>query len=79
MNSENTCFSKLEVKMNGFEEMGKANIRAYAERLKEEILSHAPDIVTEIKCPDGQYRNRPLLDAATVVEIIDELKKEMAE
>lgn len=52
--------------MNGFEEMGKANI-------------HAPDIVTEIKCPDGQYRNRPLLDVATVVEIIDELKKEMAE
>lgn len=61
------------------EEMGKANIRAYAETLKEEILSHAPDIVTEIKCPDCQYRNRPLLDTATVIEIIDDLKKKMAQ
>lgn len=57
----------------------KANIRAYAKKLKKEILNHAPDIVTEIKCPDGQYRNRPLLDMATVIEIIDELKKEMTE
>lgn len=65
--------------MNKFEEMGKANIRAYAERLKEEILNHAPDIVTTIKCPDDRYRNRPLLDMATVVEIIDDLKKKMAE
>lgn len=61
------------------EEMGKANIRAYAETLKEEILSHAPDTVTEIKCPDGRDRKRPLLDTATVVEIIDDLKKKMAE
>ena len=59
--------------------MGKANIRAYAATLKEEILSHAPYIVTEIKCPDGQYRNRPLLDTATVIEIIDDLKKKMAQ
>lgn len=65
--------------MNKFEEMGKANIRAYAERLKEEILNHTPDIVTKIKCPDDQYRNRPLLDMATVVEIIDDLKKKMVE
>lgn len=47
--------------------------------LKKEILNHAPDTVTEIKCPDGQYRNRPLLDVATVIEIVDEMKKEMAE
>lgn len=65
--------------MNRFEEMGKANIRAYVENLKKGILNHAPDIVTEIKCPDGQYRNRPLLDIATVIEIVDELKKEMAD
>ena len=48
-------------------------------KLKKEILNHTPDIVTEIKYPDGQYRNRPLLDMATVIEIIDELKKEMTE
>lgn len=65
--------------MNRFEEMGKANIRAYAEKLKEKILNHTPDIVTEIKCSDGQYRNRPLLDMATVIKIVDDLKKEMTE
>jgi len=59
--------------------MSKSNYEKYAEILKEEILNHVPDIVTEIKCPDGQYRNRPLLDMATVVEIIDDLKKKMAE
>ena len=59
--------------------IGKANIRAYARKLKKEILNHAPDIITEIRCPDGQYRNKPLLDMATVIEIIDELKKEMTE
>lgn len=58
--------------MNRSEEMEKANIRAYVEKLKNEILNHAPDIVTEIKCPDGQYRNRLLLDMATVIEIVDE-------
>lgn len=61
------------------EVIGKANIRAYARKLKKEILNHAPDIITEIRCPDGQYRNKPLLDMATVIEIIDELKKEMTE
>lgn len=70
----------MEVReMNKFEEMGKANIRAYAERLKKEIINHANDIVTEIKCPDGQYRNRPLLDKATVIEIINVLENEIAE
>ena len=64
--------------MNRFEEMGEANIRAYAERLKKEIINHANDIVTEIKCPDDQYRNRPLLDKATVIEIINAMENEMA-
>lgn len=61
------------------EVIAKANIRAYVKKLKKEILNHAPDVVTEIKCSDGQYRNRPLLDMATVIEIVDELKKEMTE
>lgn len=58
---------------------GQKYLEIYAEILKEEITNYAPDIVTEIKCPNGQYKNRPLLDMATVVEIIDDLKKKMAE
>lgn len=64
--------------MNKYEEMGKANVRDFCEKLRGEILSHKVDLVAEIKCPDGQYRNRPLLDVATVLEIMgDVLKKEM--
>lgn len=65
--------------MNRFEEMGKASIRAYVKRLKKEIINHANDIVTEIKCPDEQYGNRSLLDKATVIEIINALENEMTE
>ena len=58
---------------------GQKYLEIYAEILKEEITNYAPDIVTEIKCPNGQYKNRPLLDMATVVDIIGDLKKKMAE
>lgn len=64
--------------MNKYVEMGKANIRDFCEKLRDEILNYKVDLVLEVKCPDGQYRDRPLLDVATVLEIIEDvLKKEM--
>ena len=60
-------------------EMGKANVRDFCDKLREEILCHRVDLVAEVKCPDGQYRNRPLLDMETVLEIIGNvLEKEMS-
>ena len=64
---------------NKYVEMGKANVRDFYEKLRGEIFSSKIDLVAEIKCPDGQYRNRPLLDVATVLEIMDNvLEKEMS-
>ena len=64
---------------NKYVEMGKANVRDFCEKLREEILSSKVDLVAEVKCPDGQYRNRPLLDVATVLEIMGNvLEKEMS-
>ena len=60
-------------------ETGKANVRNFCEKLREEILSRKVDLIAEVKCPDGQYRNRPLLDVATVLEIMGNvLEKEMS-
>ena len=67
--------------MNVFENLGeeKANVRDFCEKLREEILNSKVDLVAEVKCPDGQYRNRPLLDVATVLEIMGNvLEKEMS-
>lgn len=54
---------------NMFEEMGKANIRAFCDKLEDKVLDHTPDVVAE----------NPLLEVATVINIIRELRKEMAE
>lgn len=54
---------------NMFEEMGKANIRAFCDKLEDKVLNHTPDVVAE----------SPLLEVATVINIIRELRKEMAE
>lgn len=54
---------------NMFEEMGKANIRAFCDKLEDKVLNHIPDVVAE----------SPLLEVATVINIIRELRKEMAE
>ena len=63
---------------NKYVEMGKANVRDFCDKLRNEILCHKVDLVAEIKYPDGQFRNRPLLDVATVLEIMgDLLEKEM--
>lgn len=65
--------------MNKCEEMGKTSIKEFYEKLREEILSCKVDLVAEIKCPDEQFRNRPLLDIATVLVILDNVSKEMNE
>ena len=54
---------------NMFEEMCKANIRAFCDKLEDEVLNHTPDVIAE----------KPLLETATVIDIIRELRKEMAE
>lgn len=60
----------MEVReMNKFEEMGKANIKAFCDKLEDEVLNHTPDVIAE----------KPLLETATVIDIIRELRKEMAE
>ena len=65
---------------NKYVEMWKANVRDFCEKLRGEILSHKVDLVAEVKCPDGQFRNRPLLDIATVLEIMgDLLEKEICQ
>lgn len=50
-----------------FEEMCKANIRAFCDKLEDEVLNHTPDVIAE----------KPLLETATVIDIIRELRKEM--
>ena len=52
-----------------FEEMGKANIRAFCDKMEDKVLDHTPDVVAE----------SPLLEVSTVINIIRELRKEMAE
>lgn len=52
-----------------FEEMGKANIRAFCDKLEDKVLNHTPDVIAEC----------PLLETTTVINIIRELRKEMAE
>lgn len=42
-----------------------------AEKLLDKI---APDKVAEIKCGDGEIRNRPLIDIARVYEILEQIK-----
>ena len=54
---------------NMFEEMGKANIRAFCDKMEDKVLDHTPDVVAE----------SPLLEVSTVINIIRELRKEMAE
>ena len=61
---------KEEIKVNNmFEEMGKANIRAFCDKLEDKVLNHTPDVIAEC----------PLLETTTVINIIRELRKEMAE
>lgn len=43
-----------------------------AEKLLDKI---APDKVAEIKCYDGEIRNRPLIDFAKVYEILEQMKE----
>lgn len=43
-----------------------------AEKLLDKI---APDKVAEIKCYDGEIRNRPLIDIAKVYEILEQMKE----
>ena len=65
--------------MNKYEEMGKANINEFCERLRDRLLNCKVDLVAEVKCPDGQYRNRPLLDVATALEVMRTVQMEMTE
>ena len=63
--------------MDKYEEMGKANINAFCERLTEALLRGRVDLVAEIKCEDGIYRNRPLIDVATALATMEDVRKEM--
>lgn len=44
-----------------------------AKKLLDKIT---PDKVAEIKCDDGEIRNRPLIDIAKVYEILEQMKGE---
>lgn len=36
-----------------------------------ELLNTEPQKVAEVKCSDGEWRNRPLIDIAVAVEIVN--------
>lgn len=40
-----------------------------------ELLNTEPQKVTEVKCSDGQFRNRPLIDIAVAVEIVNSFRE----
>ena len=44
----------------------------FCHKLRDEVLRHKLDLVADVKCPDGEYRSRPLLDVATVLNIIED-------
>lgn len=54
-------------------EIGKMLALKDVEKLLDKI---APDKVAEIKCNDGEIRNRPLIDVARVYEILEQMKGE---
>lgn len=35
------------------------------------LVNVEPQKVAEVECPDGEYRNRPLIDIAVAVEIVN--------
>lgn len=52
-------------------------VDAFIALLEIELTVTAPELVAVIKCPDGEMRNRPLVDFATVYQIIDKVRKSM--
>lgn len=51
----------------------RAKVLDDAEKLLDKI---APDKVAEIKCDDGEIRNRPLIDIARVYEILEQMNEQ---
>lgn len=39
-----------------------------------ELLNVEPQKVAEVKCPDGVYKNRPLIDIALAIEIVNSFR-----
>lgn len=39
-----------------------------------ELLNTEPQKVSEVKCSDGIWRNRPLIDIAVAVEIVNSFR-----
>lgn len=38
------------------------------------LVNSVPQKVAEVKCDDGNYRNRPLIDIAVAVEIVNSFR-----
>lgn len=43
--------------------------------ISNKMVSLTPQKVAEVKCLDGEYRNRPLIDIATAIEVIDSFRE----
>ena len=71
-NRPDTC--KLEL-VNISTDMNK--VHNYYKKVKDKLLYSTPDLVDRIKCQDGIYRNRPLMDCANVLNIMMEVLVEM--
>ena len=75
--AENELYSHLsklvepEEAKTMIEEYKNEVIEEYRKSIKDKILSLPPDVVTEIKCDDNIYRNRPLIDFAKIAELIN--------
>lgn len=40
------------------------------------LLNTEPQKIAEVKCPNGQFRNRPLIDIAVAVEIVNSFRED---
>lgn len=54
----------------------KESIENFKNKLIDKFLDIEPDTVAVIRCSDGEYRNRPLIDFANICRFIEELAKD---
>jgi len=61
----------------GWEKDEKNNtdeVKTFCKKFEDKLLNTREDLVSEIKCPDGVYRTRPLMDIAHVLEIMRDIQ-----